>query len=200
MDYVIKNSKQVYIRLNENGQPITCGENRKQLFEFSKAKNIHSNLSNKLKRMNFRVEAIPDVISKPKKCVKSDTYKIPNEILEWQDKFKTVDEITSEAKKRIDEISELLHENSQKTVDTVHKIELENDKDMYGGWLLYAKFRDLRRRRRELKDEKLVLNNIFHMNFRDFSSEQIEKTIAGLAKRKYEMRIIEEDDEVDESL
>ncbi len=38
MDYETKNSKQVYIRLNENRQPVTCSEVSKGLFESSKVK------------------------------------------------------------------------------------------------------------------------------------------------------------------
>ena len=38
MDYVIKNHKNLYIRLNKNGTPVTCAEHEKTLFEQSKAK------------------------------------------------------------------------------------------------------------------------------------------------------------------
>ena len=44
MDYVIKNHKGVYIRLNQNGAPVTCAEHEKSLFEQSKAKNILDSL------------------------------------------------------------------------------------------------------------------------------------------------------------
>lgn len=40
MNYVIKNYKDVYIRLNQNGAPVTCAEHEKGLFEYSKAENI----------------------------------------------------------------------------------------------------------------------------------------------------------------
>lgn len=38
MDYVIRNHKNLYIKLNENGKPVTCAEHEKSLFEQSKAK------------------------------------------------------------------------------------------------------------------------------------------------------------------
>lgn len=38
MKYAIKNYKNLYIKLNENGKAITCSEPEKGLFEFSKAK------------------------------------------------------------------------------------------------------------------------------------------------------------------
>lgn len=199
MDYCIKNSKSVYLKLDNNGTPTTCVESAKQLFEFSKAKNILGSLPKTLRRLNFRVEAIPD-IAKPKKIVESNTYKVSDEILEWRDKFKTVDEIKSEANERLDKLSELLHENAQKILDVRHKIELENNKNMYDGYLLYVDLRTLLRDRRAMKDEQLILKDVLHMNFSNFSSEQIEKAIAGLSTRKYEVRIVEEDGEVNDSL
>ena len=200
MDYCIKNSKSVYLKLDNNGTPITCVESAKQLFEFSKAKNILGSLPKTLRRMNFRVEAIPDIVTKPKKFVESNTYKVSDEILEWRNKFKTVDEIKSEANERLDKLSELLHENAQKILDVRHKIELENNKNMYDGYLLYVDLRTLLRDRRAMKDEQLILKDVLHMNFSNFSSEQIEKAIVGLSTRKYEVRIVEEDGEVNDSL
>ena len=200
MDYVIKNSKQAYIRLGNNGQPMVCKEDKKQVFEFSKAKNIQSSLPKTLKRLNFRVEALPDIITKPKEFVESNTYKVSEEILKWRDKFQTIDEIQSEAKERVGKLAELLHENAQKILDVRHKIELENNKNMYDGYLLYVDLRTLLRDRRAMKDEQLILKDVLHMNFSNFSSEQIEKAIAGLSTRKYEVRIVEEDGEENDSL
>ena len=33
LDYVIKNPKNVFIQLNENGRPVTCTEENKGIFE-----------------------------------------------------------------------------------------------------------------------------------------------------------------------
>lgn len=64
MNYVIKNHKDVYIRLNQNGAPVTCSEHEKGLFEYSKAENILNSLPKTLKRLNFKVETIPDIVLK----------------------------------------------------------------------------------------------------------------------------------------
>lgn len=61
MNYVIKNHKNVYIRLNGNGTAITCSESEKGLFEESKAKNIVGSLPKTLRRLNFMVVPIPDI-------------------------------------------------------------------------------------------------------------------------------------------
>lgn len=77
MDYVIKNCKNVYIRLNKNGAPVTCVENEKTLFEELKARNILKCLPKTLKRLNFKIEAISD-ISKTKKILEKRIVNVEN--------------------------------------------------------------------------------------------------------------------------
>lgn len=62
--YAIKNHKDLYIRLSENGKAATCSKAERDLFEYSKAKNIVNHLPKTLKRLNFRVEAVSDIKSK----------------------------------------------------------------------------------------------------------------------------------------
>lgn len=99
LDYYIKNHKNIYIKLNENGQPVTCGESFKGLFSEHKAKNIISSLPKTLRRMNFRVIPIPDI--KPKegtKVIQNNTYTISEDISRWIDKFGACSDILEEAK------------------------------------------------------------------------------------------------------
>ena len=58
---MICNNRRVYIRLAENGRPETCNERDRGEFEYSKARNIVDNLPKVLKKMNFKVEAIPEI-------------------------------------------------------------------------------------------------------------------------------------------
>ena len=53
MDYCIKNNRNVYIKLNDNGCAVTCAKSQMEKFEFSKAKNILSNLPKTLKKDEF---------------------------------------------------------------------------------------------------------------------------------------------------
>lgn len=53
MDYVIKNHKNVFIRLNENGKAVTCLEYDKTLFDYTKAKNVLNSLPKTLKKLIF---------------------------------------------------------------------------------------------------------------------------------------------------
>ena len=61
MDFVIKNNKNVYIRLSENGKAETCKEKNMGKFTEQKAKNILKSLPKTLKNLNFRIECIPDI-------------------------------------------------------------------------------------------------------------------------------------------
>lgn len=48
MDYfIVSQNHKVYIRLDKNGTPVTCGINDAQRFESSKAKNIAEHLPKK---------------------------------------------------------------------------------------------------------------------------------------------------------
>ena len=64
MDFVIKNNKNVYIRLSENGKAETCKEKNMGKFTEQKAKNILKSLPKTLKNLNFRIEKSRRKLSK----------------------------------------------------------------------------------------------------------------------------------------
>ncbi len=199
MDYVIKNHKNLYIRLNQNGRPVTCSEHEKTLFEESKAKNIVDNLPKNLKRLNFRVEAVPDIIQKKKvieeKDVKREEY-IPSEnITRWIEKFGKCGDILGEAEEREKHLINDLKDNDKELIDILHIIEIEKSKDLFGGWQLYKRIKKNRIERRSMKDELLIVENVLEQikSISCFHREKIQKAIDGLFTRKYTFRIVEED-------
>lgn len=200
MNYIIKNSKNVFIRLGENGQPLTCSDEYKQSFEFSKAKNILGSLPKTMKRMRFRVEPIPEIVKEKEKEIiePSVTYEIPKGIDEIKDKLNSCIKLIDELRERKDDIAQELHENNQRFTDVRHKIELEKDKNMYEGYLLYVETRTLLRKRRELKDEKSVIDCVLNMKMSNLSIEQLENMVEGLKNRKYEFRTYDCCNEKDE--
>lgn len=112
MDYIIRNGKNVYIRLNENGRPVTCVEHDRTLFEYSKAKNILKSLPKTLRRLKFEVEPVPDVIVKraqdtenEEKVIRNDNYTVPDCVLKWIERFGICDDVLKEAEKRREETS-----------------------------------------------------------------------------------------------
>ena len=200
MDYVIKNRKGVYIRLNDNGTPVTCAEHEKSLFEQSKAKNIFDNLPKTLKRLNFKVEPILDIrqnklnSSLDRKVIKSENYIIPDQITQWIEKFGICDDILKEAQERKEELSRLLSDVDKEFSNMVHKVELEEKIDMYGAWRERMEWQKNRRKRRKIKDELLIISNVLKMDFRNLDRSTIDKVVRGLAKRKFTYRVIEEEE------
>lgn len=200
MDYVIKNRKGVYIRLNHNGAPVTCAEHEKSLFEQSKAKNILDSLPKTLKRLNFKVEPILDIgqnklnSSLDRKVIKNENYIIPDQITQWIEKFGICDDILKEAQERKEELSRLLSDADKEFSNMVHKVELEEKIDMYGAWEERNKWRKNRRKRREIKDELLIISNVLKMDFRNLDRSTIDKVVRGLAKRKFTYRVVEEEE------
>ena len=200
MDYIIKNHKNVYVRLNQNGLPVTCAEHEKMLFEHSKAKNVLDNLPKTLRRLNFRVEAIPDITQKKKgieeKDIKREEY-IPSEnITRWIEKFGKCGDILGEAEERERQLLKELKDNDKELIDILHIVEIEKSKDMFGGWQLYKRIRNNRIARRSMKDELLIVENVLEQ-IKDVSCmhrEKIQKAINGLFTRKYTFRIVEEEE------
>lgn len=201
MDYVIKNHKNVYIRLNKNGTPVTCAEHEKTLFEYSKAKNILDGLPKTLRRLNFKVDPIPDIAPKEdkkrdsdKKVIENNNYIVSDEILGWVEKFGICDDILKEAEKRKDELNKCLSEIDKEFTNIIHEIEFEGKIDLYGGWQERNKVKENREKRRRIKDELLIISNVVKMDFRDLDRDVVNKAVVGLAKRKFTYRVVEEEE------
>lgn len=191
MDYVIRNHKDVYIRLTENGKPDTCKENKKGVFDRVKALNILQSLPKGLKNLNFRVECIPDI---PPKIIENTTYKISDNIKQWVGKFGQCYDTIKEAKDRALELTCILENIDNEFLNILHSIELEKSKDMYGGWKEYKNIKENREKRRIAKDELLILNDVLKdVKLSTFDRDRIQKSIDGLLKRKYTYRVVEEE-------
>lgn len=197
MDYVIKNNKNVYIKLNKNGKPVTCNKYEKTLFERSKATNIINSLPKTLRKLNFKVECIPDI--KPKqKTIQKDSYAASDEIKRWIDKFGTCEDIIYEAKERMDFLLSALKRTDDEFLDILHIIEIGKPKDLYGGWLIYKKIKENREKRRYIKDEILIIGNVLEeINPNCLKRDRIRKAIDGLFTRKYTFKVVEDESDND---
>ena len=202
MDYCIKNNRNIYIKLNENGAPTTCVESVRGVFEFSKAKNLLNCLPKKLRAMNFKVEPIPEI--KPRETekknikqsiVKREEYLISEDISRWIDKFGTCSDILEEAKERKNVLIVELRNKDTELIDILHIIEIEPPKDLYSGWKLYKWIKENRKKRRLIKDELLIVESVLNeINPSCVQKEKIQKAIDGLFSRKYTFRIVEEEE------
>ena len=66
---------------------------------------------------------------------------------------------------------------------------------MYTAWEIINSIRELRKKRREIKDEKLVISGIKTQGITYLSRSSVQKCVDGLSKRKYRIRIVEEEEE-----
>ena len=197
MDYVIRNGA-IFIKLNDSGAPVTCAESQKGLFEYSKAKNICASLPKTLKKMNFKVEAIPDIQLKveDQKIITTNAYVPSEKVTRWINKLGQLEDVLNEVDERNDELNGELSDVDLKLQDILHNIELSERCDMYTAWDTINCIRDLRKKRREIKDEKLVLSGIKSQGITYLSRSSVQKCVDGLSKRKYRIRIVEEEEEV----
>jgi len=170
------------------------------LFEQSKAKNIVGSLPKTLKRLNFKVEAVPDITQKKRvieeKDAKREEY-IPSEnITRWIEKFGKCGDILGEAEEREKQLVSDLNENDKELIDILHIIEIEKSKDLFSGWQLYKRIKKNRMERRSMKDELLIVENVLEQikNISCFHREKIKKIIDGLFTRKYTFRVVEEEE------
>ena len=197
LDYIIRNKNGLYIKLNENGTPITCSELQKGLFECSKANNICNSLPKQLKKFKFFVEAVPEIQQKieEQQVITNNTYKPSENVTRWINELGRCEDIIIEASNRYEELNGELSDVDLRLQDVLHKIELVDKCDMYSAWKIVSQIRDLRKQRRDIKDEKLVLSGIKSQGITYLNRKSVQKCVDGLSNRKYKIRIVEEDDE-----
>ena len=197
MDYIIRNNNNLYIKLNENGQPVTCGNSQKQLFEYSKAKNICGSLPKTIKKLNFFVEALPDI---PIKDISANeeinTYEPSENVTRWINLLGQCEDVLNEASQRDDELNGELSNVDLKLQDILHNIENTEKCDMYSAWQTMNEIRKLRKERRQIKDEKLILSGIKTQGITYLNRKSVQKCVDGLSKRKYRIRIVEEEEDL----
>ena len=197
MDYIIRNKSGLYVKLNENGTPETCNESQRGLFECSKANNICNSLPKQLKKFNFFVEAVPEIQPKidEQNVITTNTYEPSDNVTRWINELGRCEDILSEASNRYEELNGELSDVDLKLQDILHNIELSKRCDMYTAWETINCIRELRKKRREIKDEKLVLSGIKTQGITYLSRTSVKKCVDGLSKRKYRIRIVEEEEE-----
>ena len=198
LDYCIKNNKNVFIKLDNNGSPITCVESVKGIFEYSKARNILDNIPKTLKRLNFKLEAIPEIQPKveEQKVIITNTYVPSENVTRWINEFGQCEDILDKASKRYEDLNVELSEVDLKLQDILHNIEFSEKCDMFTAWKFVNEIRVNRKKRRNIKDEKLVLSGIKSQGITYLNRKSVQKCVDGLSKRKYRIRIVEEEEEL----
>lgn len=193
MGYIIKNKKNLYIKLSKNGKPVTCSKNERGVFEYQKALDILASLPKTLKRLGFWVEDISGGKSTDgQETVLNSDYIPSGSITRWIEKFGICNDILEEARKRTEELNAELSKLDRELSDILHKIELEPKKDLYKGWLVYKKIKKNREKRRMVKDELLIVSEAPRLQTDTLERQNVKKKVDGLGRRKYRIRVIEE--------
>lgn len=208
MNYVIKSRKGVYIKLNENGAPVTCPDHEKGIFEYSKAMNIANSLKKSLKKLNFKVEPLPEITPQvnkevisvfKRKIIESSNYDVSENVTRWIDRFGSCYDVLKDAEQTLMNLVVELETSDNELLDILHIIELDPPKDLYGGWQVYKAILGNRKRRRNIKDETVIINNVLEEIRPEcldcLDRERIKRAIDGLIGRKYTFRVIEEEEE-----
>ena len=199
MDYVIKNDRNLYIRLNKQGLPVSCGQSNKGLFTNDKARNIVDNLPKHLKKLRFKVEAIPDIVNPnivetPKVLVK-DIYEQAIGISAWLNKFGEYSKTIDEAKARKEDLLLSLSNVDRKLSNELHKIELEAWKNACSGYFEYKEIKHITEERRKIKDELFILNCILDTDCKNLTLNKLDTLSNKLASRKFVYRIVEDEND-----
>ena len=201
MEYAIVNNNGVYIRLN-NGQPVACTKRTRDTFQKQKAENILEHLPKSMRRLHFKLECIPDIkmetpVEKIVKATKAsikgnDGYEVADSVKSWVDKFGECERILSDAAKRYKELELELRQADEELMDILHEIELTKPVDLYKGWIFYRRIKNNRKKRRDLKDEMIIIHNVItKVDTTKVSKERTQKASDGLFNRKYTYRIVE---------
>ena len=80
----------------------------------------------------------------------------------------------------------------------MHQIELEKWKSGCDGYKLYKLEKEILEKRRQIKDELVIIQSVLDNTKCTIGIKNIEKTFNRLGTRRFEIRIIEDDDFFDE--
>ena len=211
MNYVVTNDK-LYIRLSSDGSPVTCSKRNAQVFEKDKADNILKNLPKVLKNFRFKVKPVPqseqevpqnktktdNVQSEEKKYIRKDSYIPCDEVVQWIEKSRQCSEFVEDATRRRAVLHKKLANVDRELSNCMHQIELEKLKSGCDGYKLYKLEKEILEKRRQIKDELVIIQSVLDNTKCTIGIKNIEKTFNRLGTRRFEIRIIEDDDFFDE--
>lgn len=205
MNYLISNStKEVFIRLNKNGIPETCNREKAQSFDKIKAKNILNNLPKQMKKFHFKLVTLSDnteIIAqkediKEENIIISNTYKIPESILDWAERVRSCNNLAIDVMNRKDKLLQLLSNVDRELSNCLHEIELKKWKNGCEGYKAYKTLKLILERRRNIKDELSIVSFILNTNLESIATDKIENMVEHLKNRIFKVREVMEYDDL----
>lgn len=157
---------------------------------------LQNNLSKALKSCFHlqKIDKLPELvkqITQEKVNENTETPSNSENIQYWVDKVSDLNGLASEALHRKDDLLKQLSKVDQELSDIDHYIEFVN-LNAAQGYKAYKMIKDRRIIRRSIKNELDVLNIILSKKISETATDEIEKAIAGMDKRKYEPRVMHE--------
>lgn len=195
--YVITDGSR-WIMKNHAGKyvPTSC-ETLADMFGNKEAYSVYNNNLSRALKSCFHVEKI----DKPPELIKQITHEETQEntekvvltenIQHWVDKVKGLNGLASEAVHRKNELTDQLSTVDKEVCDILHYIEFCN-LNAAQGYKAYKMLKERRIKRRSIKNELQVLDIILGKKISETATDEIQKAVEGMDKRKYEPRVMKE--------
>lgn len=114
------------------------------------------------------------------KVITSSNYKVSDNITEWVERVKTCNDIANDAKDRKEQLIKEISSIDRELSNCMHEIELGSRLNACAGYKEYIKTKEILHRRRDIKDELLIVSAILDSNLSSIASNRIEKAAKGL--------------------
>lgn len=161
------------------------------------ANTVLNNQLSKALRNVFHVEKVDEPPENVKQVtiaeINSNTEKvlIAQNIQRWLDKISDLNGLASDALHRKEELLNQLSLVDKELCDINHYIEFCN-LNAAQGYKAYKMIKDRRIKRRSIKNELQVLEIILGKRISETATDEIQRAVEGMDKRKYEPRVLNE--------
>lgn len=187
-----------WITKNRNGKfvPTSC-ETLADTFSNKEANSVYNNNLPKALKSCFHLQKVDEPpilikqITQEKVYENTENVLIAENIQYWVDKVNGLNGLASEALHRKDELLSQLSKVDQELSDINHYIEFVN-LNAAQGYKAYKMIKERRIKRRSIKNELQVLSIILGKKISETATDEIQKAVAGMDKRKYEPRVMNE--------
>lgn len=195
MPYLITNGNE-YIMKNRNGKYVAI-RNPAMADEFKKqvAENILKNTLPKKLRSKMYLEKVDTGKKKELQEVSTHCdeveFEVPKNIEEWITKLRELNGLAYEVNERKKQLVSELKMVEERQQDILHYIEFCS-LNACQGYKIYKQLKDVRRERRQIKNELEVVQFILDKKITDTVSQEATDLIANIQKRQYEPRVLKE--------
>lgn len=195
--YVITDGNRWIMRDRKGCYVPTSCEALADIYGNKEANSIYNNNLSKAFKSCFRVQKYdqpPELIKQmthEETQEKTERVAIAENIQYWIEKVKGLNGLASEAVYRKNELTDQLSTVDKEICDILHYIEFCN-LNAAQGYKAYKMLKERRIKRRSIKNELQVVDIILGKKISETATDEIEKAISGMDKRKYEPRVMRE--------